>query len=114
MIHMTTIAWACVIYVRYVCIVGAYMAWNAGVEDFGAGRAQPLHRLAPCVDRRICVLMLHEQIYWMSLVGGAVTIIWARCGKPGTRFSGSSFVLKVQYNASFMKEHQKGLSQNPS
>jgi hypothetical protein len=29
--------------------------------------------------------------------------LWQACN----RFSGSSFVLKVQYNASFMKEHQK-------
>jgi drug/metabolite transporter (DMT)-like permease len=77
MIHMTTIAWACVIYVSTFASVGAYLAWNAGVKIGGAGRAAPYINLLPVWTVVFGVLMLHEQIYWMSLVGGAVTIIGA-------------------------------------
>jgi drug/metabolite transporter (DMT)-like permease len=77
MIHMTTIAWACVMYVSTFASVGAYLAWNAGVKIVGAGRAAPYINLLPVWTVVFGVLMLHEQIYWMSLVGGAVTIIGA-------------------------------------
>jgi drug/metabolite transporter (DMT)-like permease len=76
MIHMTMIAWACV-YVSTFASVGAYLAWNAGVKIVGAGRAAPYINLLPVWTVVFGVLLLHEQVSWMSLVGGAVTIIGA-------------------------------------
>jgi drug/metabolite transporter (DMT)-like permease len=77
MIHMTGIAWICIIYVSTFASVGAYLAWNAGVKIVGAGRAAPYINLLPVWTVVFGVLLLGEQISWMSLVGGAFTIIGA-------------------------------------
>ncbi|MDB5085663.1 MAG: hypothetical protein JWN30_2549 [Bacilli bacterium] len=76
-IHMTTIAWLCVIYVSTFASVGAYLAWNAGVKIVGAGRAAPYINLLPVWTVVFGVLLLHEQISWMSLGGGVLTILGA-------------------------------------
>lgn len=77
MIHMTGIAWICVIYVSTFASVGAYLAWNAGVKIVGAGRAAPYINLLPVWTVVFGVILLHEQISGMSLLGGAITIIGA-------------------------------------
>lgn len=76
-IHMTGIAWLCVIYVSTFASVGAYLAWNAGVRVVGAGRAAPYINLLPVWTVVFGVLLLHEQISWMSLGGGIMTILGA-------------------------------------
>jgi drug/metabolite transporter (DMT)-like permease len=77
LIHMTGIAWISVVYVSTFASVGAYLAWNAGVKIVGAGRAAPYINFLPVWTVVFGVLVLHEQISWLSLVGGAITIIGA-------------------------------------
>jgi drug/metabolite transporter (DMT)-like permease len=77
MVHMTGIAWICVIYVSTFASVGAYLAWNAGVKVVGAARAAPYINLLPVWTVVFGVLLLHEQISWMSLMGGVLTIVGA-------------------------------------
>jgi drug/metabolite transporter (DMT)-like permease len=76
-IHMTVIAWICVIYVSTFASVVAYSAWTAGVKIAGAGRAAPYINLLPVWTVVFGVLLLHEQISWLSLAGGTVTIFGA-------------------------------------
>lgn len=76
-IHMTGITWLCVIYVSTFASVGAYLAWNAGVKIIGAGRAAPYINLLPVWTVLLGLLLLHEQVTAMSLVGGAITIFGA-------------------------------------
>lgn len=77
MIHMTGNAWICVIYVSTFASVGAYFAWNTGVKIVGAGRAAPYINLLPVWTVIFGVLLLHEQVSLVSLVGGVVTIVGA-------------------------------------
>jgi len=77
MIHMTGTTWLCIIYVSTFASVGAYFAWNAGVKIVGAGRAAPYINFLPVWTVIFGVILLHEQISWMSLIGGVVTILGA-------------------------------------
>ncbi len=73
-IHMTPVAWLCVLYVSTFASVGAYLAWNAGVKIVGAGRAAPYINLLPVWTVLFGVILLHEQVSWLSLAGGMITI----------------------------------------
>jgi drug/metabolite transporter (DMT)-like permease len=77
MIHMSTNAWLAVFYVSTFASVGAYFSWNAGVKIVGAGKAAPFINLLPVWTVIFGVLILHEQISLMSLIGGIITIIGA-------------------------------------
>jgi drug/metabolite transporter (DMT)-like permease len=77
MIHMSTYAWLAVLYVSTFASVGAYFLWNTGVKMVGAGKAAPYINLLPVWTVIFGVFLLHEQISWMSLVGGVVTIAGA-------------------------------------
>jgi drug/metabolite transporter (DMT)-like permease len=77
MIHMSTYAWFAVLYVSTFASVGAYFLWNTGVKMVGAGKAAPYINLLPVWTVIFGVFLLHEQISWMSLVGGVVTIAGA-------------------------------------
>lgn len=77
MIHMTGVAWLCVIYVSTLASVVAYLAWNAGVKMIGAGKAAPYINLLPVWTVIFGVLLLQEQISGTTLIGGAITIIGA-------------------------------------
>jgi len=76
-IHMTTTAWLCVLYVSTLASVVAYLAWNEGVSRIGAIRAAPYINLLPVWTVLLGLLILHESISRLSLVGGVVTIIGA-------------------------------------
>ncbi len=77
MIHMTGVAWLSVIYVSTFASVIAYLAWTTGVKIVGAGRAAPYINLLPVWTVILGVLLLHEEISLLSLIGGAVTITGA-------------------------------------
>ena len=74
MIHMSMNAWLAVLYVSTFASVGAYFLWNAGVKKVGAGKAAPFINLLPVWTVILGVLLLHEQVSWISFVGGIVTI----------------------------------------
>lgn len=77
MIHMTAVAWLCVIYISTFASVGAYLAWNAGVKVVGAGYAAPYINLLPVWTVVFGVLLLHEKVSAIALVGGIITITGA-------------------------------------
>ncbi|KIL42547.1 hypothetical protein SD70_00680 [Gordoniibacillus kamchatkensis] len=77
MIHMTAMAWVCVLYVSTLASVVAYLAWNAGVKTVGAGKAAPYINLLPVWTVVFGVVLLHEHISGMTLIGGAVAILGA-------------------------------------
>jgi len=77
MIHMTGIVWLCITYVSTFASVGAYLAWNAGVKIIGAGRAAPFINLLPVWTVLLGLLLLHEQVTFLSLIGGIITIFGA-------------------------------------
>ncbi len=92
MIHMSTNAWLAVLYVSTFASVGAYFLWNAGVKIVGAGKAAPYINLLPVWTVVFGLILLHEQVSWVSLAGGAVTIagaILASMGGDGARQSRS-------------------------
>ncbi|MGG3623543.1 DMT family transporter [Bacillus gobiensis] len=74
MIHMTGNAWLSVIYVSTFASVGAYFLWNTGVKIVGAGTAAPYINLLPVWTVVLGVLLLHEQITGITLLGGIITI----------------------------------------
>jgi drug/metabolite transporter (DMT)-like permease len=76
-IHMSASAWLAVVYVSTFASVGAYFAWNAGVKIVGAGKAAPYINLLPVWTVVFGVVLLHEQVSGLSLIGGAVTILGA-------------------------------------
>jgi drug/metabolite transporter (DMT)-like permease len=77
MIHMTAVGWICVIYVSTFASVIAYLAWNAGVKTVGAGSAAPYINLLPVWTVVFGILLLHEHISGITLLGGAITIAGA-------------------------------------
>jgi drug/metabolite transporter (DMT)-like permease len=77
MIHMTTGAWLAVIYVSTFASVGAFLFWNEGVKIVGAGRAAPYINLLPVWTVILGILLLHEKISLVSLLGGVITILGA-------------------------------------
>jgi drug/metabolite transporter (DMT)-like permease len=77
MIHMDGNAWLCVIYVSTLASVGAYFAWNKGVEIVGAGLAAPFINLLPVWTVLFGLLLLREQISTVTLLGGTITVIGA-------------------------------------
>jgi drug/metabolite transporter (DMT)-like permease len=76
-IHMNVTAWLCILYVSTFASVGAYLAWNAGVKLVGAGRSAPYINLLPVWTVIFGVVLLNEQISWLSLMGGVLTILGA-------------------------------------
>lgn len=76
-INMSTDAWLAVIYVSTFASVGAYFLWNTGVKIVGAGRAAPYINLLPVWTVVFGVVLLHEQVTWLSLLGGILTIVGA-------------------------------------
>ena len=77
MIHMSTNAWLAVLYVSTFASVGAYFAWNAGVKIVGAGKAAPYINLLPVWTVIFGVILLNEQISFITLLGGVITIAGA-------------------------------------
>ncbi|HJV45087.1 MAG TPA: DMT family transporter [Bacillota bacterium] len=86
LIHMTTLAWLCIVYVSTLASVVAYLSWNAGVKIVGAGKAAPYINLLPVWTVVFGVILLHEQISAISLAGGTITILGAILATIQPRF----------------------------
>ena len=76
-IEMTPSAWLAIIYVSTLASVGAYYAWNAGVKIIGAAQASPYINMLPVWTVVFGVVLLHEEISWISGIGGLITIFGA-------------------------------------
>ncbi|MBS4211005.1 DMT family transporter [Neobacillus rhizophilus] len=77
MIHMTGSAWLAVIYVSTLASVVAFFSWSAGVEMVGPALAAPFINLLPVWTVVFGVLLLHEKISFITLLGGIITIAGA-------------------------------------
>ncbi|MCQ6275589.1 DMT family transporter [Bacillus sp. V3B] len=77
MIHMTTTAWICLVYVSTFASVVAFLAWNVGVKIVGASKAAPYINMLPVWTVLLGIVLLHEQVSWVSWIGGAITITGA-------------------------------------
>lgn len=73
-IQMTPLAWACLLYVSTFASVGAFLAWNIGVRLNGAGKSAPFLNLLPVWTVILGIIVLGEEVSWISWVGGAITI----------------------------------------
>ncbi|WP_243355116.1 DMT family transporter [Bacillus litorisediminis] len=76
-IHMTGTAWLCLLYVSTFASVGAFLAWNVGVKIVGAGKSAPYLNLLPVWTVVFGLLLLNEEMSFLSWVGGTITIIGA-------------------------------------
>lgn len=76
-IHIDTVAVLCIIYVSTFASVAAYLAWNAGVRAVGPGVAAPFINLLPVWTVVLGLLLLDEQLFFMSVIGGILTITGA-------------------------------------
>jgi drug/metabolite transporter (DMT)-like permease len=73
-IHMTPIAWICLAYVSTFASVIAFLAWNVGVKIVGASKAAPYINMLPVWTIVLGIIILNEQISWVSWIGGVITI----------------------------------------
>ncbi|MET3699713.1 drug/metabolite transporter (DMT)-like permease [Bacillus oleivorans] len=76
-IHMTGTAWICLIYVSTFASVGAFLAWNVGVKMVGASKSAPYLNLLPVWTVVLGLLLLDEEMSWISGVGGTIAIMGA-------------------------------------
>jgi drug/metabolite transporter (DMT)-like permease len=76
-IHLSVPAIAAILYVSTLASVGAYLAWNVGVQRVGTGRAAPYINLLPVWTVLLGLLVLREHVSAVSLAGGVVTILGA-------------------------------------
>ena len=74
LIHMTPIAWICLAYVSTFASVVAFLAWNIGVKIIGASKAAPYINMLPVWTIVLGIMILNEQISWISWIGGIITI----------------------------------------
>jgi len=77
MVSMTGTAWISLVYVSTLASVGAFLAWNAGVKILGASQAAPYLNLLPVWTVLFGILLLKEQVSFVSWLGGFITILGA-------------------------------------
>ena len=77
LIQMTPIAWICLAYVSTFASVFAFLAWNIGVKIIGASKAAPYINMLPVWTIVLGIMILNEQISWISWIGGIITIVGA-------------------------------------
>ncbi len=76
-IHMTWLAWVCVLYVSTMASVVAYWVWTAGVKQAGAEVAAPFINLLPVWTVILGVILLHERISSWEAIGGMLIVLGA-------------------------------------
>ncbi|MGM0903170.1 MAG: DMT family transporter [Bacillota bacterium] len=95
MVNMTGTAWVSLLYVSTLASVGAYLAWNAGVKIVGASQAAPYLNLLPVWTVLFGILLLKEQVAFVSWVGGGITIIGAVLASVNKEFITSMINRKI-------------------
>lgn len=76
-IQMTGLAWICLLYVSTLASVGAYLAWNTGVNIVGASKASPYINMLPVWTVIFGMLLLKEEVSLMAWIGGAIIFMGA-------------------------------------
>lgn len=75
--HLNLAALWSIAYVSTIASVVAYFVWNQGVHLVGAQVAAPFINLLPVFAVILGMLLLHESIGFVSLIGGFITIFGA-------------------------------------
>lgn len=76
-VHLTGLGVAALLYVSTAASVVAYIIWTAGVERVGAGQSGPFLNLLPVWTVVLGLLLLHESVNLLELLGGGITILGA-------------------------------------
>lgn len=76
-VHMTPLAWLCLLYVSTAASVIAYWLWTSGVNAVGASVAAPFLNLLPVWTVVFGLLLLREHVTASQWLGGLVTIAGA-------------------------------------
>ncbi|MBX6352994.1 MAG: DMT family transporter [Thermoflavifilum sp.] len=76
-IHVSIPVLLAVLYVSTLASVGAYLAWNVGVQRVGPELAAPYINLLPVWTVLLGVAWMHEHVAGAAWVGGLLTIIGA-------------------------------------
>ncbi len=61
-------------YVSTLASVGAFLAWNIGVKIVGTGKAAPYLNMLPVWTVLLGIIVLDEEVSWLSWIGGFITI----------------------------------------
>jgi drug/metabolite transporter (DMT)-like permease len=76
-------AWIGLIYSTLLSLVAAYLLWNWGVQQLGAGRAALVSLLVPFVATLIAAAVLRERPGLVHLVGGALIVTGVALAQSG-------------------------------
>jgi drug/metabolite transporter (DMT)-like permease len=70
--------WGSILYAGGISVALAYIIWSYGVQKLGAARTAVFNNLVPVVTFTLAVLVLHESVTWVQLVGGAIALagVW--------------------------------------
>lgn len=83
-------AWTGLVYSTLLSLVAAYLLWNWGVQQLGAGRAALVSLLVPFVATLIAAAVLHERPGVVHLVGGALIVGGVALAQSGRRAAPAS------------------------
>ncbi len=76
-VHMTPLAWLCLLYVSTAASVIAYWLWTTGVNTVGASVAAPFLNLLPVWTVLFGVVLLREHVTSIQWLGGFITVAGA-------------------------------------
>lgn len=76
-IQMTLETWLAVVYVSTLASVVAFIAWQIGVQQVGAGYSAPFMNLMPVCTLLFGIILLNETVTIISLIGGSISIVGA-------------------------------------
>jgi drug/metabolite transporter (DMT)-like permease len=68
-------AWGLLVVVALVQTVGALYAYTAGLRYLEAGVASILATFEPVVAALLAYFVVHEQLEWLQVVGGAMVLL---------------------------------------
>ncbi|MGO8795242.1 MAG: DMT family transporter [Candidatus Sulfotelmatobacter sp.] len=72
--HFTWKAWGAVIAQGWLATAGAYLFWNWGLARIPASRASVFLNLEPVVGTVLGVVLLHERLGSVAILGGALIV----------------------------------------
>lgn len=72
--HFSEGVWAAAAAQGFLATAGAYLFWNSGLARVPASRAGVFLNLEPLVGTGLGVIVLHETLGWLALLGGVMIL----------------------------------------
>jgi drug/metabolite transporter (DMT)-like permease len=72
--HLSPLAWTAVLFLGIFCSGLGYLFWYSALEKKDSGSIGMYLYLEPLVTLMGAFLLLGEPIYWITLIGGAMTL----------------------------------------